>query len=231
MRKGAPEALIGRRILLAGRQSPWTAEFIFSPTCQRIATLAIYDYPRGIFRDALEPSRPENRKNEDIWLVAEWTRERRDCLQPLPSWFLDRLHAYRRQKIATTLYDVHRSERLNVPAEPLFFVPNHTARSLKTDLRRAGIETTTPEGKLDFHTLRTTFSTLLDEVGATEKTKEVLLRHAPSTLAHKRYVKVRPGRPNEAVNQVAELLGLAYLYANSMPMPQKMAVGQKHATL
>ena len=53
MRKGAPEALIGRRILLAGRQSPWTAEFIFSPTCQRIATLAIYDYPRGIFRDAL----------------------------------------------------------------------------------------------------------------------------------------------------------------------------------
>ena len=158
--------------------------------------------------------------------MAEWTRERRDCLQPLPGWFLDRLHAYRRQKIATTLYDVHRSERLNVPAEPLFFVPNHTARSLKTDLRRAGIETTTPEGKLDFHTLRTTFSTLLDEVGATEKTKEVLLRHAPSTLAHKRYVKVRPGRPNEAVNQVAELLGLAYLYANSMPMPQKMAVGQ-----
>ena len=54
MRKGAPEALIGRRILLAGRQSPWTAEFIFSPTCQRIATLAIYDYPRGIFRGALE---------------------------------------------------------------------------------------------------------------------------------------------------------------------------------
>ena len=52
MRKGAPETLIGRRILLAGRQSPWTAEFIFSPTCQRIATLAIYDYPRGIFRDA-----------------------------------------------------------------------------------------------------------------------------------------------------------------------------------
>ena len=54
MRKGAPEALIGRRILLAGRQSPWTAEFIFSPTCQRIATLAIYDYPRGIFRGALK---------------------------------------------------------------------------------------------------------------------------------------------------------------------------------
>ena len=122
--------------------------------------------------------------------------------------------------------DVHRSDRLNVPAEPLVFVPNHTARNLKTHLRRAGIETTTPEGKLDFHALRTKFSTLLEEIGATEKTKEILLRYASSALAHKRYVKVRPGHPNEAVNQVAELLGLAYLYANNMPTPQKVAVGQ-----
>ena len=39
-------------------------------------------------------------------------------------------------------------------------------------------------------------------------------------------MKVRPGRPNEAVNRVADLLGLADLYANSMPTPQKMAVGK-----
>ena len=167
-----------------------------------------------------------DQKNGGIWLVAEWTKGRRDCLQPLPGWFLAHLQAYGSQKIAATLYDKHRSGRLNVPADPLFFVPHHTARSLAIDLRAAGIEKSTPEGKIDFHALRTTFSTLLDDVGATEKTKEVLLRHAPATLAHKRYVKVRSGRPNEAVEQVAELLGLAHLYAHSMPTPQKVAVGQ-----
>ena len=165
-------------------------------------------------------------KNCGIWLVADWTKGRRDCLQPLPDWFLEHLYAYGRQKVASALYEKHRSERLNVPAEPLFFVPQHTARSLNIDLKAAGMAKFAPEGKIDFHALRTTFSTLLDEVGATEKTKEVLLRHAPTTLAHKRYVKVRSGRPNEAVDMVAKLLGLAYFYANSMPTPQKLAVGQ-----
>ena len=172
-----------------------------------------------------------DRKNGGIWLVAEWTKGRRDCLQPLPGWFLDRLHDYGRQNVATTLYEKHRSERLNVPAEPLFFVPQHTARSLNIDLKAAGIEKSTPEGKIDFHALRTTFSTLLDDVGATEKTKEVLLRHAPSTLAHKRYVKVRSGRPNETVEQVARVLGLTYFYAKTMPKPQELAVGQDYNPL
>ena len=174
-------------------------------------------------------------KNGGIWLVAEWTKGRRDCLQPLPGWFLDHLHEYGRQNIASTVYEKHRSERSNVPAEPLFFVPHHTARSLNIDLSAAGIEKSTPEGKIDFHALRTTFSTLLDDVGATEKTKEVLLRHAPATLAHKRYVKVRSGRPNEAVEQVAELLGLSDFlcqnYAKTMPKPLKMAVGQDYNPL
>ena len=167
-----------------------------------------------------------DQKNGGIWLVAEWTKGRRDCLQPLPGWFLDRLHEYGRQNSASRLYDKHRSERLDVPAEPLFFVPHHTARSLNIDLKAAGIEKSTPEGKIDFHALRTTFSTLLDDVGATEKTKEVLLRHAPSTLANKRYVKVRSGRPSETVDRVAVALGLTYFYAKTMPKPQIMAVGQ-----
>ena len=130
--------------------------------------------------------------NDGIWLVADWTKGRSDCLQPLPGWFLDRLYAYGRWKVATGLYDKHRSERLNVPGESLFIVPQHTARGFNINLRKAGIEKTTPEGKVAFHALRTTFSTLFDE----------------------------------AVNRAADLLGLADLYANSMPKPQTMVVGQ-----
>ena len=82
-------------------------------------------------------------------------------------------------------------------------------RGIEADRQAGGIEKSVPEGKIDFHALRTTFSPLLDEVGRAEKTKEVLLGHASSTLAHKRYVKVRSGRPNEAVDRVAGALGLA----------------------
>ncbi|MDE0206371.1 MAG: tyrosine-type recombinase/integrase [Candidatus Tectomicrobia bacterium] len=176
-----------------------------------------------------------DRKNGGIWLEAEWSKGRRDCLQPLPGWFLDRLHDYGSENIASTLYEKHRGDRRHVPAEPLFYVPHHTARSIGIDLKAAGIDKSTPEGKIDFHALRTTFSTLLDDVGATEKTKEVLLRHAPATLAHKRYVKVRSWRPNEAVEQVAGILGLAQFYAKSyaktMPKPEKLAVGQDYNPL
>ena len=159
-------------------------------------------------------------KNGVIRLVADWTKGRRDCLQPLPSWFLERLHVYGRQAVADTLYNQHRSKRLHVPVRPLFFVPHDTARIIHLDLKKAGIEKVTPEGKIDFHALRTTFSTLLDEVGATEKTKEVLMRHAPSTLASRHYVKARPQRLDEAVDQLAQGLGLTDLYADSMPKPQ-----------
>ncbi len=48
-------SLKGESSLLGG-ESPWTAEFIFSPTCQRIANLVIFDYPRGIFRGAISTS-------------------------------------------------------------------------------------------------------------------------------------------------------------------------------
>ena len=160
-------------------------------------------------------------KQEGIHLFAKWTKGRRECLQPLPLWFLERLQAYGEQKTAEKLYRRYVKNMLKIPAYPLLFVPRDTARSLDVDLGRAGIDKDPQKGKLDFHALRTTFSTLLDDVGATEKTKEVLLRHGPSTLAHKRYVKVRPEQPGLVVNKVAELLGLTQKYANGMPSDQE----------
>lgn len=160
-------------------------------------------------------------KQEGFHLSAKWTKGRRECLQPLPGWFLKRLQAYGEQKTAYALYRRYGKDSLKIPADPLLFVPRDTARSLDVDLKRAGIDKDPEKGKLDFHALRTSFSTLLDEAGATEKTKEVLLRHGPSTLAHKRYVKVRPEQPGQVVNKVAERLGLTKKYANGMPDDQE----------
>ena len=117
------------------------------------------------------------------------------------------------------MYSQHRSKRDNVPKDPLFFVPRNTARCLELDLMKADIEKVTQEGKVDFHALRTTFSTLLDEVGASEKTREFLLRHIPVTLASERYVKVRHQNPRKAVNKVAKLIRLKALIENCPQQP------------
>lgn len=154
-----------------------------------------------------------------VWLKAEWTKGRRSCLQPLPIWFVECLIAYGRQKRAEALYSQHRSKRDNVPKDPLFFVPRNTARCLELNLMKADIEKVTQEGKVDFHALRTTFSTLLDEVGASEKTREFLLRHRPVTLASERYVKVRHQNPRKAVNKVAKLIRLKALIENCPQQP------------
>ena len=44
-------------------------------------------------------------------------------------------------------------------------------------------------------------------------------------------MKVRSGRPNETVEQVARVLGLTYFYAKTMPTPQELAVGQDYNPL
>ena len=156
-------------------------------------------------------------KNRGVRLAGDWTKGRRDCLQPLPGWFLEYLRAYGGRKIAADLYGRSGRAQTDVPANPLFFVPQHPCRTVYSNLKRAGIEKVTPQGKVDFHALRTTFATLLDELGASERTKEVLLRHQPLSLAHQRYVVVRQERLAELVDKLSELLGLKDLYAGSMP--------------
>lgn len=54
---------------------------------------------------------------------------------------------------------------MDVPENPLFYVPTHTARELDKDLQAAGIQKYNSDGKLDFHACRVAYINLVIESG------------------------------------------------------------------
>lgn len=121
-------------------------------------------------------------------LDAAWTKNRKEDFQPVPSSVLLKLVEACKGKAKD---------------EPLLHVPSHTARSLDLDLKAADISKTTHEGKIDFHALRTTFTTLVIESGANPKEAQKLLRHSTVDMTMNTYARARSTR----VAEVSELAG------------------------
>jgi integrase len=65
---------------------------------------------------------------------------------------------------------------------PILAVSTHPGRTLEKDLKQAGIPKVTPEGKVDFPALRTTFGTLVVESGANVKEAQTHMRHSTPQL-------------------------------------------------
>jgi len=83
-------------------------------------------------------------------------------------------------------------------------VPSHTARKLDKDLKAAGIEKVTPEGKLDFHAFRSVYISLVIESGATVKQARALARHSTPELTMNVYARVRDTRLSDVVEMVGK---------------------------
>ena len=130
-------------------------------------------------------------KRGGLQLNAAWTKNRRPGFQPLPQAFLARLAQHARDK---------------APGDALLFVPSHAARDLDKDLSKANIPKWTPDGKLDFHALRTTFGTLAVESGANVKETQELERHSTPVLTMNRYVRTRPGRLEEVLEGIGRVV-------------------------
>ena len=122
-------------------------------------------------------------------LEAEWTKNRRPGFQPLPRYLLE--------KLAGTGTS---------PSEVLLKVPSHPARTFDEDLRLAGIEKASPDGVLVFHSWRATYGTLLDELGASPKETQELMRHATPMLTMQRYVQARLDRRQQLVEDMASVI-------------------------
>jgi integrase len=145
-------------------------------------------------------------------LDASWTKNRKPGLQPLPRALLERLIEYGRMGAALEMYGRHfgrKDSNLDgVPGNPLLFVPTHTARDLKIDLKAAGVQIAKPgEGKVDFHSLRVTYVTLIVEAGANAKESQVLARHATPELTMNVYARAR----DESLAALAEKVGKSVL--------------------
>ena len=147
-----------------------------------------------------------------IKLEAEWTKNRQEGFQPLPA------------SLVTKLAEVAKDKTKN---EKLLHVTGHPARELEVDLKVAGILKHTADGKIDFHSLRVTFVSLVVEAGATVKEAQVLARHATPDLTINTYAKANPKRLFEIAEKLQTAAFLGVNYENSM----KMQSSPTHAEL
>jgi hypothetical protein len=164
-------------------------------------------------------------------LEAAWTKNRRSGFQQLPAALVERLEAFVRSGEAVRLYDrfyVHRGDRNRLPANPLLYVPSHTARDLGIDLEAAGIPKNAPGGKIDFHACRNAYVSLVVESGATVKETQELARHSTPQLTMNVYARARTERLSEAVERVGEVV---LSTPKRVPSVYRLAVGAEQETV
>jgi integrase len=87
---------------------------------------------------------------------------------------------------------------------PLFDVDRHPYRPLDRAMKRAGVQKRTPEGRLDFHALRTTYITMMDHLGLSGKETQQLARHSSMSVTFDRYAQPSPERMKAAVDRLWE---------------------------
>lgn len=141
-------------------------------------------------------------------LDSSWTKNRKSGDQPIPRELTCRLSEFASQDAASGLYlhNYRRRDAGTPPSEPLLYIHSDPSKSFTMDLQRANIPKTTPEGKLDFHAMRTTYATLVVESGANLKEAQTLLRHSSPQLTMNVYARVRKGRLGEVAESVGRLM-------------------------
>ena len=96
---------------------------------------------------------------------------------------------------------------MEIPEEPLLFMPTHAARALARIAKRAGIPLRTEEGELVFHALRTTYINWVNEEGGDHHMTQELAGHRPgSPVTSESYLKTRAERLAATVEAVGAKL-------------------------
>jgi integrase len=142
-------------------------------------------------------------------LDGSWTKNRKAGFQPLPFSLMARLKAFGEARTAARLYRraySRRDAKLDVPDNPLLFVPTHPTREMEKDLRVAGIPKYALGGKVDFHALRVAFVTFVIEAGASVVEAQRLARHATPTITMKLYARARESRLSQLTEKVSEVV-------------------------
>jgi len=171
-----------------------------------------------------------------LHLHAEWTKNRKPGFQPLPAALAQRLKAFIKTGKAADLYRTFLRRKdctLQVPENPLLYVPSHAAREFDRDCKVAKIKKNAPGGKVDFHSCRVAYVSLVLESGAGVKEAQSLARHGTPTLTMNTYGRTRQSR----LSELAEAVGNAVLTAEpkaestatAQLMPRRKAAGAENA--
>ena len=146
-----------------------------------------------------------------LHLYADDDKGRKERFQPLSRELVDRLTEYGRRGDAKAHYAKMRAKAgaapdINVPVNPLLYVPSHPARVIQEDLRKAGVEILTAKGKLDFHACRKAYINLVIATGADVKTAQALSRHSTPYLTMEVYGEAVDMRLINTANMVGDML-------------------------
>lgn len=143
-------------------------------------------------------------------LEAKWTKNRKSGFQPLPADLVRRLVDFSKTGVVKQKYErnyLRCDAKVTPPENPLLYVLNSPGMAFDDDIIAADIPKVTPEGKLDFHSLRVAYTTFVIESGANVKEAQTLLRHSTPDLTMNVYARTRKGRLNEVVEGVGKAVG------------------------
>ena len=126
-----------------------------------------------------------------IRLDVKWTKNRKGGSQQVPARLLEKLTATTAGKPLTA---------------PLlsFEGMSHPERALELDLEKIGSKKWGPGGKADFHSLRTTFVSLVCGTSATVKESMELARHTTPNLTMNTYARANNDRLSEIVENISQ---------------------------
>jgi len=157
--------------------------------------------------------------NMGLRLEAAWTKNREAGFQPLPARLIRQLQAFADSGVVPELYRQFYTNFV-FPQNALLYVPSHPARELDKHLEASGIPKRTPEGKIAFHALRTSFVTFSYEAGASDLEAQRLARHSTPALTANVYGRTREPRLAEITQRMADRVlsgefGAPVVYENS----------------
>jgi integrase len=121
-------------------------------------------------------------------LAAEFCMGRKAARQPVPRALMEKLAESAKGKSAN---------------DPLLMVNDKPHERLYFAMERAGIQYKGEGWRIDLHSLRVTYATMLDQVGASPKENQSLMRHSTMQLTYGTYAKAGDKRKQE----LAEALG------------------------
>lgn len=144
--------------------------------------------------------------NCGLHLDPAWTKNRKKGFQPLPEDLVKELVQLIESGLVDDKYlkNYVRKECNDVPQGRLLYILQNPVKAFNEDLKNAAIPKITDEGKLDFHALRTTFSTMVVESDANLKEIQTMVRHSNPNITMNRYAKNRKGRSHQIANQIYE---------------------------
>ncbi len=147
--------------------------------------------------------------NSELKLRAEWTKNRKDGIQPLPPQLAMKLEENSRKEVPQQIYRQFYA-KCNItmlpPENALLYVPTHPSRELDRDLKEAGIPKHTEEGKIDFHGCRVAYVTFVLNAGASVKEVQSLARHSDPALTMNIYARTNKGRLAEISRRVGDVI-------------------------